>query len=64
MRDEQADACKCPRCSGKVVHLKQRYHRHAASGAPIETQAEKEYLEFQSRQLRLDAMFARSNQTC
>lgn len=55
MRDEHADACKCPRCSDKVVHLNRRRPR---------IEGQREHLEFQSYQLRLDAMFSRINPTC
>jgi hypothetical protein len=59
MRDEHADVCKCPRGLGignNVVRLKRR-RRNQIEG-------QKDHLEFQSQQVRLDAMFARINPTC
>jgi hypothetical protein len=58
MRDEHADACKCPRCGAEVIPLKRRRPR---------TEGVREHLEFQSQQVRLDAIatvFSRINPSC
>ena len=64
MRDEHADACKCQSCSDKVVYLNEKQRRTIDLALRDSVRIlDKGYLEFHSRQVRLDAMFARISAT-